>query len=66
MFDSVSNDPFVKPVSIPVFLSLYGFKKESSVLDPVKPENLEEDVKIEENYLEYLFHYKNDISHLVN
>ncbi len=52
--------------SLPLITTPKAVKKNCSDFKPISTTDLETDVEIEEEYLEYLFHLKKSISHLVN
>lgn len=52
--------------SVPAFLNSSDKKAMLKDLANFDPNELEHDVEVEDEYLEYLFHYKKDISHITN
>lgn len=64
MTNNLSRGTFFN--SIPVYISLDTSKQTKKEPAPGKLLDLEKDVEIEEEYLEYLFHYNKDISHIVS
>lgn len=52
--------------AVPAFLKSSDSKAMLKDLKNFDPHELEHDVEVEDHYLEYLFHYNKDISHIIN
>lgn len=64
MYKNVPADAFFD--SMPVYISPYDIRQMTESKDFLVKDNLEEDVRVEEEYLGYLFRYTKDIKHIKN
>ncbi len=55
MYNIMTQDSFIKSIALPIFVNHKEIVNKD--LNTKSDKNLEEDVKIEEKYLDYLFHY---------
>lgn len=51
--------------AVPAFLKSSDSKSMLKSLENFDPQELEHDVEIEEEYLEYLFHYNKELTHII-
>ncbi len=61
MYYTMKQDNFFD--TLPLYLSNYDSDKISISLESKNQKDLEEDVRLEEKYLEYLFNYAKGINH---